>query len=193
MPTLKKAQNASFNRHRDARGRFCKAPANLAQAVEATPKVPSAAPAAEAPAPKAFVVPDLRIEDLLVREGYHQIPHKEYKKLLKEGYEVQTLRNAVAAMVALGVRLPEALALVKAVIYRPWMIDQLKVILDHPQFVEVLEWVSSNPKKGVYYEYRKADALLVALTKVRTDGQAASVGSLPYLARAAKLLGWINQ
>jgi len=193
-------------RHRDDRGRFIKAPATKALVVEAevTP-VPmiEAAPAAEAPAPEAFVVPDLRVEDLVVRQGYHQIPHKEYKKLLKEGYGVQTLRQAIGVMVALNVRLPEALILVKADVYRPWMVGQLKVIVDHPKLIEVLQWALVSKfetwnqgwakfPRGGKGKIGPLAFLVEKLNEMRKEGNT-SIASIRFLAEAAKLLGWINQ
>jgi hypothetical protein len=184
-------------RLRDSRGRFVKAP-KAPQAVTEAQKAPEIV---KAPAKEVVEVPDLRVEDLLVHHGYHHIPLKEYKKLLK-GYSKETLRQAIGVMVTLGVRLPEALALSKSDIYRPWMVGQLKVILDHPGLIEVLEWTLNSefttwnqgfakfPRQGKG-KVGPLAFLVEKLNSLRKEGKT-SIATIKYLAEAAKLLGWIK-
>ena len=185
---------STANRLRDKRGRFVKAPKAVAEVQKAEAPV-------EVNAPAVVEVPDLRVEDLLVRHGYHHIPNKEYKKLLKGGYGVETLRQAIGVM-GLGVRLPEAIALVDSEIYRPWIVGQLKVIVDHPRLIEVLEWTLNSEFNTWNQGYAKFPRqgkgkvgplafLVEKLNSLRKEGKT-SIATIKYLAEAAKLLGWIK-
>lgn len=170
------------------------------------------APVVEAPvvAEAVFTIPDLGKEDLVIgREGFHQLPGKTWNSLASK-FGKHTVRQAIAAMVALELRLPLALELATWPAFRPHMLAQLKAVADNKDVLNVLEWVwqagegwtwreayEAFPRVGVpggtatKAEIGKLNKLVGLMDKLRKEGKTSARG-LDYLAQACHLLGWIK-
>lgn len=179
------------------------APVVEAPVAEATPvAVASAAPA-------HFTIPDLGVTDLLVsREGFKQLPGKTWHRLTGR-FDKQTIRQAIAAMAALELRLPVALELVTWPSFRPHMVAQLAAVAANQDVKIVLEWVWNNqgftwreayeafPRAGypgctaTKAEIGKFNKLVSLLDALRKEGKT-SIRSVDLLAQACHLLGWIK-
>jgi hypothetical protein len=150
-------------------------------------------------------------QDLVKVKGVMMLEKSTYKALRAEyGDFVDDARSALvqAHKDGLNLSLLESLLLVSSPGFRWHQISQLGVIHGKKHFLEVLKWINNNSVKRLFKVYPshdypgmpktldknvgKADALLDALAKVRSDGLRPSVGSLVYLAKMANLLGWFE-
>jgi len=173
--------------------------------------VTETAPAAEAPKAEAqvFVIPDMGVGDLVVsREGYKQLPGKTWYRLSGR-FGKETVRQAIAAMVSLELRLPGALELVTWPSFRPHMVQQLAIVAANKDVLCVLEWVWSHqdwswkeaytafPRAGfpgckaTRQEIGKLNKLVGLMDALRKEGKT-SIRNIDCLAQAAHLIGWIK-
>jgi hypothetical protein len=110
------------------------------------------APVAEAP--KSREIPHVGHDKLtLSREGYLQLPPREYKGTLRIGFEVVEIRQAIDVMSAIKTDLQTALAVITLDGYKPWHLPLLKAIKEANDFAghtRVLQWMWEH--KGWSYE-----------------------------------------
>jgi hypothetical protein len=208
MTSKSKTKIANF-RPRGANGRFIKAPTK-ASVAETTPAVEAPvvteAPKAEA---QVFAIPDLGKGDLVMGpQGFHQLPGKTWYRLTTM-FGKPTIRQAIAIMVTLELRLPLAVELARWQAFRPHMLAQLKAVADNKDVLNVLEWVWNNqgftwreayevfPRAGFpgcaanKSQIGKFNKLVSLLDAIRKEGKT-SIRAIDYLAQACHLLGWIN-
>jgi len=182
----------------------------VAEAAPVT-EVPVVVEVAEAQKAEAiFIIPDLGVSDLVMsREGFKQLPGKTWHRLSAK-FGKPTVRQAVAIMVGLELRLPLAMELATWPAFRPYMVGQLTAVKANQDVLIVLEWVwgagegwtwkeayTAFPRVGVpggkatLQEIGKLNKLVNLLDGLRKEGKT-SIRGMDLLAQAANLIGWIK-
>lgn len=187
-------------RHRDVRGRFCKAP----KASE-TPKPRKVVVVKVPTGPKpAEAIPQVGYADLVVnRNGQLQLPAKVWS-LLTKSYPKDMVRTATWAIAQeeLGLTLDKAMVLVTWPKFRPFMLKQLGVLKKYPSLLEVMSWSNANPNWGWKEGYAQfprqglgkvgpLGKLVQELDAIRKEGKT-SCKNIEFLAQACQLIGWIS-